>query len=564
MPICTNIVNKEKTTDIADKVLKILNDSLAKSVGPFGSNTLIQGRDEAPRMTKDGYTILKAIHFNDPIAFTFLNMIRDASVMLVEEVGDGSTSAILAAYRIYTYLKPLINETNIRPKKVLDLLKSIVEDIISELEKMAIPIDETDTEIIKNIASVSLNNDNKVGQIISEIYSNIGIEGFINVKLGNTPNTHYKKTEGFQIDVGFLDKIFANDGTDSVLENSAILMFDSTVTKDQMITILDEFYMGDIISRQINKLTCRDKVYGDEVIKSITVIAPGFDAGAKAAIAKENNHFESRNYKKTYNIIDYAIRDEMDSDIYYDLSAMVGADIIKNSIEEVKVDIELLEKSFGFAKKIVSNKKTTTFFDSAENTSALETSKNIIKDELEEMKFNNIIDLKSSYRLKKRLAIMEKKLVTIYVGGDTEAERLANKDLIDDAVAACKSAFKYGYVIGCNLSIQLAINKILNNTDKDTFEKDLYIAIGSAFADVYKEVLNKSSYDDDTINKILKESIEKEKVYDLVNEEYTDTKVINSVKTEIEILKNVVSIISLIITCNQFIEVNPNTNIDTL
>lgn len=561
MPICTNIVNKEKTTDIADKVLKILNDSLAKSVGPFGSNTLIQGRDEAPRMTKDGYTILKAIHFNDPIAFTFLNMIRDASVMLVEEVGDGSTSAILAAYRIYTYLKPLINEANIRPKKVLDLLKSIVEDIISELEKMATPIDETDTEIIKNIASVSLNNDNKVGQIISEIYSNIGIEGFINVKLGNTPNTHYKKTEGFQIDVGFLDKIFANDGTDSILENSAILMFDSTVTKDQMITILDEFYMGDIITRRINKLTCRSN---DDIVKSITIIAPGFDAGAKAAIAKENNHFESHNYKKTYNIIDYSIRDEMDSDIYYDLSAMIGADIIKNSIEEVDVNLELLEKSFGFAKKIVSNKKTTTFFDSTENITALETSKNIIKDELEEMKFNNVIDLKSSYRLKKRLAIMEKKLVTIYVGGDTEAERLANKDLIDDAVAACKSAFKYGYVIGCNLSIQLAINKILNTKNIDVFEKDLYTAIGSAFADVYKEVLNKSSHDDETIYNILKESIEKEKVYDLVNEEYTDTKVINSVKTEIEILKNVVSIISLIITCNQFIEVNPNTNIDTL
>ena len=594
----SNIVNKENTMAKSKQVLKILNDAISLSVGPFGSTTIIQGKSLDHHMTKDGYTILKNIFFNDSVANTFLTIIQDASAALVTEVGDGSSATILSAYQLFESLEPLVNESlesdmgKVRPKLLLDKINTCITDITERIKDFTNYIDNSDLSPLEHIATVSLNNNPVVGKLVKNMYSEIGTEGFITVKLGNTQKTTYKRVDGFQISVGYFDKIFANNfSSESVLDHSLVMMFSATIGRDEMEVIIKSLF--DYVNPQSENGKYR----------SFTVIAPGFDNFAKQQISIINNYYVQKNTKKNYNFIEYKCRDQFDTDVYYDLSAMLGADIIKNDIpgtvtgtflqekveildpldtikpmgghaskkdekkdEEDKreVNITSLLSYCGFAGSITSDEKQTTFFDTIdENVEQTKEIKGDIQKQLDDMKRDNIIDAKLSYSLNKRLAMLNKKLITVFVGGNSEHERATNKDLIDDAIAACKSALANGYVIGGNLSIVLAINKLLENLNEsagqDALYKRILEAISEAFKNVYREVLIKSSHSDEEVDEIIDQSIKSQAVYDLIKESYTQTNIINSSKTEVCILQNVLSIISLILTSNQFLEVNTNT-----
>lgn len=576
MQLKTNIVSQEQTLIIAEAVLKTLKNSLAKSLGPFGSTTIMQGRQTGTDIvSKDGFTILKSIRFDDAVAITFFNIIKDASQALVEEVGDGSTSAIIAAYYLYENLKGIMEyRTDIRPKYVLDQINEVIDMIIKKLDDMKTDITEDNIDDIISIATVSLNNNVVVGELIGNIYKEIGLEGFIKVKLGNTNKTTYEKTEGFQLDNGYYDKIFINDvNNECRLRNTAVLLFDASVMTEEETTLFTS------ILNAINGMGDPELVAKYKQYNSLLVIAPGFGEVFKKQITITNNFYNNNKVRKNYCIIQHALATDMSKELLYDLSIMTGADIIKNSLQVV-VNVNDIDKYLGYSEEVSINNKYASFTGHQNtNEESLAIIKKSILDELKGMMDEHIYDAARSYELKKRLAILNKNLVTIYVGGNSEQERATNKHLIDDAVAACKSALTHGYVIGGNLSIIITCNELIKDLEKAIvaspleesaniknlkFQQDLLRHFAFSFKSVYKEVLYKSALTDEEIEKTIEYSIENKVVYDLTKNEFSTDKIINSVKTEKEILKNVVSIIVLIITSNQFIELYTNTPIGNI
>lgn len=575
MELNCNIVENEKQKKIAVGVLKKMKDSIVKTIGPGGRSAIVASDPANVLITKDGFHVVRDIFFNDPIANVFATFYRDLSEALVGSTGDGSTSCLVAAYYFYTFLEELLENNEIikklRPKKLIESIKSSVNMILKEMDNYTKPVSD-DLHELKKIAYVSLNNNEKIGDMIYEIYHKIGIEGFINVKLGNDAETKYSLSDGFMIECGRMDESFVNNGNnESELDDSAILIFGKAVNSEEFIN----YCIGTLseIKKQYDAATA---IGQDPKYKSLTVIAPSYGRDFVSKIRALIANTKKMGYKINFNLIQYSLATEYDREYLYDVSLMCGATIINETEEEegsLFVSLSTGEKKFkdpkdetkiitksslgnylGFAKKVISTKKSTTFFDANENKNELEAERGRIKSELASIAEESAI--KRKYELRKRLAIINKSLVTIYVGGVDEAARLNDKELIDDAVSACKSAIKSGYSLGCNLPIILScINILENNKELEKHEIVIISSILLSFRNVYKEIiLNDIGYSNkDDAENIINESIGKEKVYDLVNEEYTDENIISPIDTDKAILKHISSIISLILTSDQMI-----------
>lgn len=594
--ICSNIISKEKTLNIAEVTLEAMKNSVALSLGPYGAKAIIEGTALDHKMTKDGYTILKNIRFNNNIANAFLEMYRDASLELVSSVGDGSTTTIIAAYYLYVQLKELLESEQLRPIEVIDASKKAVDKLSKYIKDMAIKI-TPDDEKLRDIASVSLNNNKELGTLIWEIYKKIGKDGFIFTKIDNSRKTDYEYNKGFVINAGYMDKTLINsENNESKLSNTLVLLFDGFISDRKYIKfILDVF---DLINNGLVNY------------KSLVVIAEDYSKEFKKTLMNIDKRYESSNIKKNYNFISNRILTDFENETFYDLSAVTNSKIIKVKSDQDIIDDEILEtindqitengypidlndekqkeklKSLidttpkylrlahklalqqfaGYSKEVVSTKRTTTFLEPNEN---IDLKNKIIEDihcEQENMKKENINNPKRSYELDKRLAVLNNNLITLYVGGDSEQERIAQKDLIADAIAACKSALEYGYVPGCDLSILMSYKKISNTkvTDKSSdseLENKILDRINNAFIEVYKEVLKNAPLTTNT-NNIIDVSINKGQVYDLTKLDFDDqSTIINSAETEIKILENVVSIIIMILTSNQYLTYNANESL---
>ena len=165
-----NIVSQEEYVDRAKKTLNIISDALAHSLGYYGTTTIIEDNIKGNIITKDGYTILKALAFgiDDTLSNTLLRSIKDISHSLVVEVGDGSTSAVVTSQSLFEHLTAENPKFKNVPKKVIvDELNKIAKDVEKIIkEQYATPINEDNFEKLLNIASVSNNNDDDTGQML--------------------------------------------------------------------------------------------------------------------------------------------------------------------------------------------------------------------------------------------------------------------------------------------------------------------------------------------------------------------------------------------------------------
>lgn len=573
MLLCSNIIGKERSSKIAEVVLEHMKNAICKSLGPFGSPTIEAVDNANVLITKDGYHIIRNVNYNDPVAMTFSQIIKDLSKELVSSVGDGSTSCIVAAYHFFMKLKEEMEKgrlKGVRQKEIMDSINHVVELIITEIRKLSIPVSEN-LEEIKALASVSLNNNVEMGEMIADIYKKIGTEGYINVELGNGPLTYTDETDGFMINFGRMDEIFVNnDYNESELNDTCVLIFNCAINSETQ-----EKYVIETLNNINRMMQLPNSQY-----KSLLIITPGIGMSMINKMRKFVNMYSNKGAKLNFNIIQYSTATEFDRSMLYDIAIMCGAHVITET-EKEEGDLTVSfdkspegseEKSslgdyMGYAKRIVSGKRTTTFYGGAELENEINIEKNKILSELKQIESDER-ELVRRYELRKRLATLAKKIVTIYVGGYNEANRKSDKELIDDAVNACRSAINNGYVVGGNLVINRAVEIIKCQEYAETIElNDTHICIleiiSESFLDVLRDVLgNKFDLGNDMdaaiVNNIVKTCKETYTMYDLIKGECTATEIINPADTDIEILKHATSIISLILTSNQFITRNAN------
>lgn len=551
-----NVIDKSQYKERVLGVFNQVSSSLETTLGPCGGPTTISTFADM-HITKDGWSVIKNIYFKDKINNDICKMLLDIAAQVVIKVGDGSTSSIVAANALLKNLEELQLVSKLRSRDLENLITNCVNNLTDKIKENSTKIDKnegTTLEEIYNLALISTNGDNAVAKLIQEIYLQTG-NSTIEYLQSKTNETHSEIVEGFKSQISYLDDIYINnDERTCNIDNPVLLMFDHKIGTEHYAHFIQPAIQSALQSN-----------------RRLVVIAPYYDNFLLEQIKKvANSEFKSMGITSVV----YA-RSSMYNNAaqtqYNDFSMMAGATMITEAFlreayektEKGEPAIELAD-IIGEVEKISIGTKTSLiqgFYKRDENmyqlilNSATASARNIEIQNLE----RNIVTTEV-YDSKQRVARLRGKIGIIHVGGNSTLAKVSNKDLVEDAVKACESAYNHGYNIGGNLVIPIYATELMDNTTSEE-EKLIYKIFIDSFREVFKKVL-KNKFNciddkDDDIEKIIDNCITERTCYDLTTEQYSSS-IINSCLTDIEILKAATSILIMIVSSNQYIAIMPN------
>lgn len=599
----TNIITGEEYLETMLAVADVGADMVVKTLGPFGKTTIIDdGTFTYP--TKDGWSILKRLRFNDPIFNTLYGVLRQVSFDLVNKVGDGTTTAFTGATIFMHTLNDYANQVDFRQTEFLKSLTDMTNLVVEKLKNSDYvrKIDlEGDFSDIYKIAYVSSNGNEQLAGMIQDIYQKTQNPNiFITLDSGDSLTCEIQ--DGYKMDcLPINQKGYRNsdDGTYALNERALIAVFDHNVTYNE-----HEKLIG-ALSR-----------YAAAKNASVFIFAPHFDDIMTNIIGTSVNSMLQQG--KVPNIMMVQVPLSMNIHRMYlsDLVLLTNAQVIdygkvrafntlvhnqtasaEDKIEDALLDTEqyhfaepadILDMCLGKTNKIIVGEKYVMIqdYESIVNKTLYENTLDDVKQNFQELK----------EKANKNTTMLQKEYMDAYqhytklfghmgiikVGGASELEKHCLKDAVDDAVLACRSAFDHGYIRGLNLSTISVIKNLLEDESitKTPLEHDILVMLFNVFLNMSISVLRNKYNDDAKRDVTLKTDGEADKIYvnltnqdilvtaidnnfgyDLVNETFMPDKectVINSTLTDIEILKGMVSILSTMLTSNQFLSINRN------
>ena len=558
----SNIIGEEDTKKIISQVLKVLSGAVSKSLGPYGSTTIIKDVYNVDHtITKDGYSILNKISFSGGMQSTILQLIRKISKSLVQEVGDGSTSAVVVAKELYEELNDFFKVNNVPRKDVLDLLEVLQEDIIERISEISHPL-TTKEELIK-VAATSNNNDRKIGDMVATIYEELGFDGFINLEMSTTDQTYHKITNGIEILRGYINFVYANqkDKLTCTFENPKVLMCNGELEESDILFIAELLTLS---MASEYPLVIIAKSYSSDVINLLN-----------------NNKVRAKD-KLSIVPIEYDLNTLSKHEEFQDLAVYLDGTIYdKFNGEQLKATDagDFFLNKLGHCKKVVANEKRTLIIEGsfkeeeiADRLTYIDAAEELLNDK------SNVVDVTDErYALDKRRSRLKGKIATLYVGGASSIEKRTRKDLVEDSIYAGKSAIEHGYIIGGNLIIPSILkkdmdeigSKLMDNPElfkgftneyRSDFIFKIIDIVENSFSASFTEVLYNKFLDYPTSKATLAKCFKDElSIYNLktgIYETIETTDVINSSMTDIEIMKSVFSIIGLLASSNQMLAVD--------
>ncbi len=419
-------------------------DALANAVkvtlGPKGRNVIIGKSFGAPQVTKDGVTVAKEIELEDALENMGAQMVKEVASKTNDLAGDGTTTAtILAQTIVKEGLKNVAAGANpMDLKKGIDLA---VNEIVKELGKQSVEVGNS-SEKIRQVASISANNDEAIGKLITEAFEKVGKEGVITVEEAKGTDTYVDVVEGMQFDRGYLSPYFVTDSEkmQTDLENPHILLYDQKISamKD-LLPILEPvaqtgkplLVIAEDVDGEALATLVVNKLRG--ALKIAAVKAPGFGDRRKAMLE--------------------------------DIAILTGGTVIseERGFKLENTTIEML----GTAEKVTIDKDNTTVVNGAGDTKSIEARVNQIKSQIE--------TTTSDYdkeKLQERLAKLSGGVAVLYVGAPSEVEMKEKKDRVDDALHATRAAVEEGIVAGGGvalLSTKQSLSKLkAENSDQAT------------------------------------------------------------------------------------------------
>lgn len=552
-----NVISEDEFKKRVRKVFEMVANCLSNTLGPYGSTTILEKFGDV-HITKDGWQLLKKISFQDPTNANILQLLINISAQVVIKVGDGSTSSIIASDEL---LKAIENDPelrNVRPKELLDSLSKVVNKLCEVIEGNATQIDKSENatyEDIKNIATISTNGDSEIPTMIQEIYAKTHNPAIEFVKSKDN-KTKVEIINGYKMPfMTYLDRLFINndEGT-CILKNPMILMFDHKIDRD---------YYDTIISQYKNKALQENR--------KLVVIAPYYDQFLLDRLSRDLQ-LQHRQLGETLEVyVRASLMNDHMSNLYTDISALLGTVIITQNIVEEILDTqkpmttqEMFDMNLdGAVEKMVIGEKATLFTgftNKDENRYNLLMNDAISKynKQVETDKELSLVN-DASFKLKQRISKLKCIMGSISVGGSSELEKTANYDLVEDAVKACESAYIHGYNIGQNMAIHKAINDILREISSyqlSGVETRLVLLIGEAFSNVLRRVIVNKDPEVTThkVSEVISNGVFHNKCLDLITDKYTSD-IINSCRTDVEILRATTSIVGLLISSNQYISI---------
>ena len=432
----------------AREKLKAGVDALANAVkvtlGPKGRNVVIDKKFGAPHITKDGVSVAKEIELKDPIENMGAQMLKEVASKTADIAGDGTTTATVLAQAIVTAgLKNVASGAN--PMDLKRGIDKAVEAVVADLKKISRTVG-SDNAKIKQVGSISANNDEAIGTLIADAMAKVGTEGVITVEEAKGTETEVKTVEGMQFDRGYLSPYFVTnaENMEADLENAFILIYDKKVsTMKELLPVLEKtaqtgrplLIIAEDVDGEALATLVVNKIRG--ALKVAAVKAPGFGDRRKAMLQ--------------------------------DIAILTGGQVISEETG-LKLENATLE-DLGRAEKITVDKDNTTIVNGTGSKDAIQARIGEIKAQID--KTTSDYDRE---KLQERLAKLAGGVAVLYIGAATEVEMKEKKDSVDDALHATRAAVEEGIVPGGGVAL-IRASKALENLKGANDDEQTGIAI---------------------------------------------------------------------------------------
>jgi chaperonin GroEL len=431
------LIYREDARSAMLRGVNALANTVKVTLGPKGRNVVLSRKYGSPLITKDGVTVAKDIELTDRYENMGAQMVKEVASKTSDLAGDGTTTATILAQAIYREgIKNVAAGAN--PMDLKRGIDKAVEVVVEELKKMSKPVKSKKEQ--EQVATVSANNDRKIGSLIAEAMEKVGKDGVVTVEEARSMQTELEFVEGMQFDRGYLSPYFVTnpDRMETVLEDPLILLHEKKISgMRDLLPVLEQvaregkslLIIAEDVEGEALATLVVNKIRG--TIKAAAVKAPAFGDRRKA--------------------------------IMEDIGIITGGRAITEDLG-IKLENVKLE-DLGRAKKVVIDKDNTTIVEGAGKRAAIEGRIKQIRTQIE--------DTTSDYdreKLQERLAKMAGGVAVVRVGAATESEMKELKARVEDALHATKAAVEEGIVPGGGTALlrtQKAVEKLVNSLEGD-------------------------------------------------------------------------------------------------
>ena len=407
---------EDARTQVFNGIQKLAN-AVSSTLGAGGKCVMLEDSSGKPVITKDGVTVADSIILFDPVENMGSTLLKEAARKTVQEAGDGTTTATVLAHAILKEAYAVSEKKNAR--EIKDGINSAVEKVIKYLEELAVDVKG---DMLDNIASISVNNDNELGSIIADAFRSVDNTGIVMMETAGDGKTVSELIEGVPYDKGLTNSHFiTNEQTKTAeLENPLVLIMESPVN-----TIRDIQKVLEYVIKNNKPLL----IIGD------------LEQGVLSTLATNK---KKGNLK--VNVINAPTYGISKREVLEDLSLLTGATIVN---EDLGDDLDAVDVDYlGSCLKSVTSHEDTVITVSE----ASEKIKDVIRS-IKEKLSNNTLKSWEVIKLEKRLSMLTAKIAVVKVGANSEVELKEKTDRVEDAICATKAAVKEGIVPGGGVAL---------------------------------------------------------------------------------------------------------------
>jgi chaperonin GroEL len=433
---------KEKLKAGIDKV----NNAVSVTMGPFGRNVLIEKEHGQVVSTKDGVTVAKTVVLEDPIENMAATVIKQAAQKTVDTAGDGTTTSTVLAHSIATQALETTSYASTNATQVKKGIEAAVKTVVEELKKMSINV--TDEKQIKQIATLSANGDEEIGELVATAIDKVGRDGIVTVEESRTGETSLEVVEGMQFDRGYKSPYMVTDNGSmtAVLDKPLLLLVDG-----RLAAIKDLLPILESVSQEN---------------RALLIVAEDIDGEALAALIV--NKMRGTLKVAAVKAPDFGERRTL---ILEDIATLTGGQVVS---QQKGMRLDKFNKDwFGEARTVTVGKDVTTIVDGKGNVDTIEARIMDLKSQIDKSQSPYEIE-----KLQERMSKMIGGVAIINVGGGTEIEMKEKKDRLEDALQATKAALDEGILPGAGVALLYAREAIrYAKADGEDFNKGKRIVL---------------------------------------------------------------------------------------
>lgn len=472
-----------------EKGVKTLADAVKVTLGPKGRNVIIENKDGLPHITKDGVTVAKAINLQDQYENIGAQLVREVAIKTVNEAGDGTSTSTVLTDAIFRKGLELIKKHRINPILFKRKFDVIVKEVTEFIKSQSLEIKD-DISKIKDVATISANNDPEIGELIAEAIRKATSEGIILIEETTNTETAIDTIEGVEIDKGYVSHYFVNNPIKQTteFENPLIFLYDKKITK-----LRDIYHILEYSVKECRPLVIIAEDYESEILG--TLIANNMNGAIKICALKIPGFGVNR------------------IGIMEDLAVLTGATYIREEKGLFLKDVKY--EHLGGCNNFKAEKYNSVFIGGFGDKSNIN---------------NRILELKAMLSVEQlpalrdvtidRLAKLSGGVVIIKVGANSEMELKEKRDRIDDALSATRAAIEEGIVPGAGSTYLRAAKMIKDrdiNLENNPIEFVACQVIIEGLESIFKQICQNAGI---------------ESVIYLINQHYDDNKIGLNLLTE--------------------------------